>query len=818
MKVFSIYKDSDFSKVLFCKTMPGTYVKFIFILLLIAQSTVAQSDKFAAARLYTQKGSDTTMVLLNEIKPSIDFEKANDEALEYLLIKCNYDIMTGNVKVAWQVLQEAEMHYEVSTEQSLKLRYELNSIYRDILKLQRANQLEPVARAFLHKALKGNFPEHQIDANILMFRVFRKRSVKDSMTHYLSEANAIAINNNLMEKQALILRVKGLMYSQLSDDHNSAFDYYDRSTDLYAKLGFEMHVARNLIIKAASYREQGDYEEAIKLFQQANVTFKKQNAGILVGFVHRAMGRIYQDVDNHEEAIKRFNLLKNMLPDLSLSITLARIDTYLGDSYLALNNLNKAETLFLSSIALKEKSNDRYTLPYSHNSLGNLYLKERKFEEAKSQFEKAIGISEKLKIKKEMAKSYLGLSQLLLEQNKLNLAQRNGLLALESAKNKKVVETKFAALLVLAKIASKKKNYARANEYYKESFSLQDSVMNFGKALKVTNIITAYKNQKKELEFLDLTINNQEKADIIEQDKLRSNLYLLGFVFIVIIFSLFLKSFIQNRKANKAQQVLNESLNISNRKLTESNAQLEQFAHTASHDLKSPLTAINLFSSLLETNTKTEVGEKERRYIRHIAKSGKNLIAMIDDMLDFSKVGAQQLSLKPTNLNLVAKDTMSSLYGYALENNVEVKQLAPFPNIAMADEVKLKRVFQNIIANAIKFHDGNKTHRYVHLAYKELNDLHQFSITDNGIGIPATKKNVFKPFTHLNIKDDYTGTGLGLAICEKIIKKHGGTIWYESEIEKGSSFYFTIATEQNFNKSESVGKNLVNDSEMSLGC
>ena len=76
MKVFSIDKDSDFSKVLFCKTMPGTYLRFIFILLLIAQSTVAQSDKFAAAMLYAKKGSDTTLILLNKIKPTIDFEKA----------------------------------------------------------------------------------------------------------------------------------------------------------------------------------------------------------------------------------------------------------------------------------------------------------------------------------------------------------------------------------------------------------------------------------------------------------------------------------------------------------------------------------------------------------------------------------------------------------------------------------------------------------------------------------------------------------------------------------------------------------------------
>ena len=796
MKVFSVYKDSDFSKVLFCKTMPGTYVRLILIFLLIAQSTVAQSEKFAAARLYVQKGSDTTMVLLNEIKPSIDFEKANDEALEYLLIKCNYDIMAGNVKVAWQELQEAEMHYEVSTEQSLKLKYELNSIYRDIIKLQRANQLEPVARAFLQRALNGNFPEHQIDANLLMFRVFRKSSEKDSMSHYLKEANAIALDNDIKQKQALILRIKGLMYLQLYEDHSSAVEYFNRSIAMYRKLGFEMLVAKTLIEKASSYRKRGLYGEAIKLYQKANITFKNQDADVLEGFVHRAMGRVYQDIGNHEEAIKRFNLLKNILPDSSLSFISARVDTFLGDSYLALGNMKKAENLFLSSITLKERISDRYTLSYSYNRLGNLYLKEQKFEQAKSQFEKAIDLSEKLKLSKEIAKSYLGLSQLLLEQNRLNLAQKNGLLALKYAKNKNVVETKFAALIVLAKVATKRKNYASANQYYQESVSLQDSVMNFGKALKVTNIIAGFENEKREFDMLSLKSENQAKANEIRRNELWSKLYLLGFISIVVIFLLFLRSFIQNRKARQQEQLLNASLNKSNRQLLESNSRLEQFAQTASHDLKSPLTAINLFSSLLQSNIKTKIGKKEKRYIRGIAKSGKNLVAMIDDMLDFSKVSAKQLSLEKTDLDGLVKETISSLLGYAIENGVTLKQMRPFPNSALVDGVKLKRVFQNIIGNAIKFKATNKDPNYVHLDFKELDGFYEFSITDNGIGIPKTKKNIFKPFTHLNTDENYTGTGIGLTICEKIILKHGGAIWYESEPKKGTTFFFTISKQE----------------------
>ena len=798
------------------KTAACRYFLMLPFLILVLQSGFAQSKVWAEARLYAEKGSDTTLVLLNKIKPTIDFEKPNDKALEYLLIKCKFNIETSTLKIAWQVLKEAEMHYNISTKQNLKLSYELVSIYRDMIKLQKSKKLEPVARAFLLKATNSNFPEFQVEGNILMFRLFKRRSVKDSMNFYLSEANTIAINNNLKEKQAMVFRLKGLMYSHAYDDNSSAFEYFNRSSDMFAKIGFELYVARNLIDKAARYRWQGRFGEAIKLLQEANVISSKNNAERLEGFINRAMGLIYQDVDNHEEAIKRLNLFKSTLPDSSVSFVSARIDTFIADSYLALGDLKKAETLFQSSITLKEKINDSYTLPDSYTSLGNLYLKERKFVEAKSQYEKAIKLFKKSKIKRKFANPYLGMSQLLFVQNKLNLAKKNALLALNYAEGKELVETKFAALLILAKIASKKKNYASANEYYQESVSLQDSVMNFGKALKVTNIISVYENKKKEFELLGLKSENQAKASELEQNELRSKLYLLGFISIVVIFLLFLRSFIQNRKARQQQQLLNASLNESNRQLLESNSQLEQFAVTASHDLKSPLTAINLFSSLLDTKTKTQVGEKEKRYIQGIAKSGKYLVTMIDDMLDFSKVGAKELNVRQTDLDVLVKDTISSLLVYAKENNVVLKQLRFFPNSVLVDEVKLKRVFQNIIANAIKFRDVKKTSNYVYLDYKQLNGFHQFTITDNGIGIPKSGENIFHRFTHLNQKVDYEGTGIGLSICEKIIMKHGGEIWYESKLDFGTSFYFTIATEETLEKSECFVKISENVSEMIL--
>ncbi|MDC0008258.1 tetratricopeptide repeat protein [bacterium] len=766
----------------------GRVFKLLLATLLFAQSGFAQSSALSEMKLYAQKGSDTTQVLLEKIKPTIDFKNGNDIALEYLLINFRYHLKARKKIIALQALEDAKLHYDHSSNDNLKLGYELALAEHHNLKLE---DYEPEARACLKKAIKGNFPEHIVEANILLFRIYRRRAEKDSMAFYLDKALRVAKKNDLKLKEARVLRIKGgKKVQQLNYDE--ALQYYDRSLELFRRLGFEVEVARTLTYKARIYRYRELYEEAVQLYQQAIAIFEKYSVSYEVGLVNRYMGLIYQNLDNHEEAIKQLDFTKRILGDSLFPFIVARINSELGDSYLALHNYEVAENLFKESITLKEKINDHYTLPNSYSGLGTLYLKQGKLDQAQIQFEKAIDLSEKIKSKKAIVATYLGLSQLFLEKKNFKSAKKYGKLCLEYAKKNGAIETKFASLLVLAKVASEQGNYAQANQYYRSSAELQDSVMNFKKSLKVINIISAYENKKKEFELLSLKSENQAKASELEQNQLLSKLYLLGFISIVVSFLLFLRSFIQNRKARQQQQRLNASLNESNRKLSESNAQLDQFAHTASHDLKSPLTAINLFSSFLESNTKTKVGEKERRYIQGISKSGKNLVAMIDDMLDFSKVGAKTLNLEVIDLDRMVKETISSLLGCALENEIELKQLRPFPDAVLVDEVKLKRVFQNIIANAIKFMDVNKKCNYVHLDYEKLDDFYQFTIRDNGIGIPKTGKNIFHPFTSLNKKEDYKGTGIGLAICEKIIGKHGGSIWYESELGIGTSFYFTI--------------------------
>jgi len=293
-----------------------------------------------------------------------------------------------------------------------------------------------------------------------------------------------------------------------------------------------------------------------------------------------------------------------------------------------------------------------------------------------------------------------------------------------------------------------------------------------------------YKNQKIELENLNLKNENDRKEGLIRENKLRSRLFLLGLISAIITLLLLLWNFNQKNELNKKLKEVNNSLNASNQ-------ELERFAHMASHDLKSPLRTITSFSSLLQRKLKNSLELKDQEYLNYIATSGKNLSYMIDDILAYSKEDSQNIVKQEVNVDTMLEDLMFALKDQTDSKSIILERLTPFPN-AIIDRVKLMRVFQNIASNAIKFCDALKDKKYIRFSYKEKDKFHQFSISDNGIGIPETEKNIFQPFTYLNSKDEYRGTGMGLAMCQKIIEKHGGEIWYESEVGVGTVFHFTV--------------------------
>jgi signal transduction histidine kinase/CHASE3 domain sensor protein len=225
------------------------------------------------------------------------------------------------------------------------------------------------------------------------------------------------------------------------------------------------------------------------------------------------------------------------------------------------------------------------------------------------------------------------------------------------------------------------------------------------------------------------------------------------------------------------------------RELARSNADLEQFAYVASHDLQEPLRAIVSYLQLLERRYSAQLDERAQRYIGHAVDGGRRMQTLITDLLTFSRVGRRDLALEPIDLEDVLARVEASLQ-VAVEESGAVITHDPLPTV-VGDGTQLTQLFQNLVGNAIKFR-GDAVPA-IHISATRQDGAWQFSVRDNGIGIaPEYRERVFILFQRLHGRDEYSGTGIGLAVCKKIVERHGGTLWVDSTPGGGSTFSFTI--------------------------
>ena len=219
-------------------------------------------------------------------------------------------------------------------------------------------------------------------------------------------------------------------------------------------------------------------------------------------------------------------------------------------------------------------------------------------------------------------------------------------------------------------------------------------------------------------------------------------------------------------------------------------AELEQIFYVASHHLQEPLRLVASYTQLLEQRYRGQLGADADEYIGYAVEGAIRMRRLINDLLTYSRVGTRGRLPVPTDSARVLEQALSGLRGILGESDAIITYDA-LPMI-MADEMQLLQLFQNLVSNAIKFRrEGIRTE--VRISARRDGPMWVFSVYDNGIGMdPAYFERIFELFQRLHPRDEYPGTGLGLAICRKIVERHGGRIWVESEPERGSTFYFTF--------------------------
>jgi len=233
-----------------------------------------------------------------------------------------------------------------------------------------------------------------------------------------------------------------------------------------------------------------------------------------------------------------------------------------------------------------------------------------------------------------------------------------------------------------------------------------------------------------------------------------------------------------------------EALKQKAQELARSNSELEQFAYIVSHDLQEPLRMVRSYLQLLERRHKERLDEEARGFISYAVDGAARMRRLISDLLTYSRVTTHARPLTRTDCSHILDFALTDLK-IAIEESDAVVTHDPLPTVA-ADETQLKQVFQNLISNGIKFHKENSRPE-IHVGVEQQDEEWVFAVSDNGIGIdPQYFEQIFIIFQRLHSQEEYPGTGIGLALCKKIVERHGGRMWVESEAGQGSTFYFTI--------------------------
>ncbi len=251
----------------------------------------------------------------------------------------------------------------------------------------------------------------------------------------------------------------------------------------------------------------------------------------------------------------------------------------------------------------------------------------------------------------------------------------------------------------------------------------------------------------------------------------------------------------QRRQDEEKIHALNEELEAKvvqrTAQLEAANHELEAFTYSVSHDLRAPLRHIGGFSKILTEDFVAELPEEARGHLRRIEQGVHRMGLLVDELLNLARVGRHAVRLQPTQLNPIIEEVVCLLQPEAANRAVawKIETLAP----ALCDPILIKQVFQNLIANALKF-SRTRERVMIEIAQREENGELVIMVRDNGVGfnMEYTDK-LFGVFQRLHRAEDFEGTGIGLATVKRIVQKHGGRVWAESELDKGAAFFFALA-------------------------
>lgn len=550
------------------------------------------------------------------------------------------------------------------------------------------------------------------------------------------------------------------------------------SARIFSQLGFVMHHLGHLE-KAHAYQMK-----ALEIYERLDDPY-------LISQYYYAVGLIFVEQKKFKDALENYK--KSLALYRSSGATNDISDWYavIGEVYHEMDSLDQALFYKKEAFRLDSVQDYEYGLGYGYYSLGLTYTKLQELDKAMQLHEKGYQIRKEIGDKEEQAKSLTAIGELHVQFKKYDLAKTQFQEALKIAQEIKAKPLIKDIYHQLSKACYKRGDYKNAYVFQQKHFFLRDSITNENSLQNIANLKSKHQVDQQQQQIA-LLKKEQEISELYR------NLAIIGILLLLSFMIYRLWRFKEQANYNKILKVKNQEIKKQNLQLQSANEDLEQFAYISSHDLKAPLRIIGSYANLLNRRYKSQLDETGVEFLDFITNGVKQMNTLLEDVYAYTRLEKEALEFKPVELNLIVEKIKLSL-GYTIQEKNAVIKADDLPNI-YGNSTMLSQVFQNLIDNGMKFMaEGESPHIKVSSIQK---DEHiQICIQDNGIGIAEIYHDkIFTVFRRLHNDTEYKGTGVGLAICKKIIEKHGGNIWVESDGVHGSCFCFTlpaIAQKQN---------------------
>lgn len=595
---------------------------------------------------------------------------------------------------------------------------------------------------------------------------------------------------------AAVRALKEIGFIHLTRTHNYdlAMESFVESLTLEDSLSLTEQQVFSYLGIARVFQEVGDnYKSSHALRQALEINRPLKNVQVYAlilneeGKVHAREGKLQEAEENYQEVLQYKEQIGQPAIEAQALSNLAHLQQ-MQSKY------KEALELHKQALAIRRTTHDRKNEAISLNDIGELYRLMKNNAKAFANHNASLEIRVSIKDQHGIAESHNNLAELCYLQKDYQKALKHLGVAYEAGREVQAQYQLLKTYDYLSLCYKELGDYQKALEYKNEFSNINEFIQNERTEQALLETQNHYEIDKTEARIGKLENDRMKREkELAEQKKFRNFLFLIIGLGIVIVL-LVLYMYIQKQRSNKTLQAANKTVHDQNIALQELNATKDKFFSIISHDLKGPLNSLTSFSGLLINHTDALSKEDIQMLAKDLDKSVKNLFALLENLLEWSRSQTGNIEFKPESFDLgtVMEENRALLQNQAQNKKITLQNTNQASIPVSAHKQSINTVIRNLVSNAIKFTpEGGTVTLRAQVAQRQV----KVSITDTGVGMsPEIVSKLFRIDTKHSTKGtaDEKGTGLGLILCKEFIEKNGGRIGVESEPGKGSVFYFTL--------------------------